>query len=386
MNKRKGIVSIAVVIFVIILICMMWLKTNIQILYDGNEVKSDYQETLEYQQGMDLQQISQSVIDKLQIKKNGEDITDQVHLLDTELPVLSLGEYTLHFGIDNDTIFTYDIKVVDTTPPVITGTQSYVVKTNAAFTKENLDLEVYDAYDMNVLDSLQLSNVDSSKEGLQEAVATITDQSGNISQLSIEIHFRSDADKAAKGKQTFIQKDLSDYSVLLNSTHALPDGWEPADLTLIQHDGESNQYLRKTAASAWDELYAAAKKEGIHINVVSSFRTQSYQENLFNSYLATDPDAASYSAFPRTSEHELGLALDISYDYELHDDLQTSTLGKWMEENSYRYGWIVRYPQGKENITQYIYEPWHYRYVGIDLATYLHKNNFTLEEYYANRS
>ncbi len=226
MNKRKGIVSIAVVIFVIILICMMWLKTNIQILYDGNEVKSDYQETLEYQQGMDLQQISQSVIDKLQIKKNGEDITDQVHLLDTELPVLSLGEYTLHFGIDNDTIFTYDIKVVDTTPPVITGTQSYVVKTNAAFTKENLDLEVYDAYDMNVLDSLQLSNVDSSKEGLQEAVATITDQSGNISQLSIEIHFRSDADKAAKGKQTFIQKNLSDYSVLLNSTHALPDGWE----------------------------------------------------------------------------------------------------------------------------------------------------------------
>lgn len=121
------------------------------------------------------------------------------------------------------------------------------------------------------------------------------------------------------------------------------------------------------------------------INVVSSFRTEEYQRTLFEGYLAVDPDAASYSAYPRTSEHELGLTVDISYDAQLHDDLQNSSLGEWLAENGWRYGWIVRYPQGKEELTGYIYEPWHYRYVGTALAAELHEQDLCLEEYYAQR-
>ena len=109
--------------------------------------------------------------------------------------------------------------------------------------------------------------------------------------------------------------------------------------------------------------------------MVSSFRTEEYQRTLFEGYLAVDPDAASYSAYPRTSEHELGLTADISYDAQLHDDLQQSQLG-----------WIVRYPEGKQELTGYIYEPWHYRYVGRTLAAQLHEQDLCLEEYYAQRT
>ena len=87
-----------------------------------------------------------------------------------------------------------------------------------------------------------------------------------------------------------------------------------------------------------------------------------------------------FCAFPGTSEHELGLAVDISLssDYKTDDLLFTS---KWLEKNSWKYGFILRYPKGKENITGIIYEPWHYRYVGIDAATVIYEKNITLEEF-----
>lgn len=188
-----------------------------------------------------------------------------------------------------------------------------------------------------------------------------------------------------KGKLKFVHKNMDDLTLLLNAEHVLPKGWEPDDLQQISSGTGASQYLRKEAAAAWDDLFEAASKDGIAMYVVSSFRSEDYQESLYNSYLAVDPNAATYSAFPRSSEHELGLAVDISYDYELHEDLLESELGRWMEENSYRYGWVVRYPEGKENITKYIYEPWHYRYVGKELASYLHQNDLTLEEYYSKR-
>ncbi len=386
MRTSKIILCLSIpVLFLIIALYMFLSGSSIHIQYQGKDIQSQYEETMEYTQGMTLQALSDEFIKDVYIEKDGQDIRDHLRWMNTSNEVIKLGDYTFDYGDGDQVYLHYKVTIVDTSAPTLSGTKSYTTSIDSSFTKENLQIEVYDAYDMDVLSSLTLSSVDTSKAGIQEAVATITDKSGNQANMQIEVDVKESVDACEKGKQIFVHQNNEDLTLLLNTTHYLKDGWEPNDLQLIDHDAATQQYLRKEAAQAWNQLYAAAKEDGISIMVVSSFRTQAYQEMLFNSYLAVDPNAASYSARPRSSEHESGLALDISYDYELHDDLQTSELGQWMKENGYLYGWIVRYPQGKEEITQYIYEPWHYRYVGKDLAFYLHEHQLSLEEYYADR-
>ena len=359
--------------------------SNVQIEYQGQQIRDQYRETIEYRQGLVLQEISDQFLSQLKVTKDDQDITADIELLTNMNEPVNLGTYTFDYGIDDEMYVRYVVKIVDTTAPVIDGTKSYVAQIGKPFTKENLQLTVYDAYDMDLLSTISLSDIDTSKAGIKKGIVKIHDQSGNESTMEIEIEVLDKTVNNEQGEQLFLQKDTEDLTLLLNPSHVLPDGWEPDDLQMINHDANTAHYLRKEAADAWEQLYAAAKQDGIAVNVVSSFRTQAYQEMLFNSYLEIDPDAASYSARPRSSEHELGLALDLSYDDQLHDDLQTSVLGQWMEKHAYQYGWIVRYPEGKEDITQYIYEPWHYRYVGVPLAHYLHEQNLSLEEYYSNR-
>lgn len=362
-------------------------KTSLSFMIDGNAIGDHYEETIEYTQGMMLAELNDQFLQKLQVVRENEDVSNQVQLVSQKDSLLRLGTYELQYTWKDseNIVLTYVVHVVDTTAPMIDGTKVYSVQTGSDFTVENLDIEVFDNYDMDVLDSVQLSEVDTNREGVQKAVVTVEDSSKNKNSMEIEVNVNDDAAPAQRGELKFVHQNMDDLTLLLNAEHVLPEGWEPADLQQISSGTGASQYLRKEAAATWDDLFEAASKDGIAMYVVSSFRSEDYQESLYNSYLAVDPNAATYSAFPRSSEHELGLAVDISYDYELHEDLQESELGRWMEENSYRYGWVVRYPEGKESITKYIYEPWHYRYVGKELASYLHQNDLTLEEYYSKR-
>ncbi len=175
-----------------------------------------------------------------------------------------------------------------------------------------------------------------------------------------------------------IVNDPEDLTVCINKLNFLPDGWSPSDLVTV----EGSFQLRSEAAEAYTTMVAAANADGIEVILVSAYRTQSYQTGLYNNYYAKDPEnAPTYSAYPRSSEHELGLAVDVSYDYSLHSDLDDYPLGIWMIEHAYEYGWIMSYPEDKTDITGYIFEPWHWRYVGVELATYLWGNDLTLEEY-----
>lgn len=177
--------------------------------------------------------------------------------------------------------------------------------------------------------------------------------------------------------------DPNNVTCLINKENKILDTWAPQDLVVINNDLDGKYYLRKEAADSWNTMKESALNDGIEMHVISAYRTKSYQEQLYNKYLATDPDNAPYySAAPRSSEHELGLAIDVSYDVYLHHDLQESTVGKWMAKNAYKYGWIMRYPDNKTDITGYIFESWHYRYVGVTLATLLQEQGLTLEEYY----
>lgn len=174
--------------------------------------------------------------------------------------------------------------------------------------------------------------------------------------------------------------------VLVNKYHAIPDGWEPSDLVQITSNNGRDMYLRSEAAAAWEQLNINAKALGIEIYVVSSFRTASYQEGLFDNYYAIDgANAFLYSALPRRSEHELGLAIDVSNDDQLHEDLLNHAVGQFMNDEGYKYGFILRYPENKMNITGYGFEAWHYRYVGVELATKLKNRGIVLEEYYEEK-
>lgn len=170
------------------------------------------------------------------------------------------------------------------------------------------------------------------------------------------------------------------YTVLLNKFRALPEDYAPNDLTSLSIN--PNMKLRKSAALAYEELQSAALLDNVKIIPFSAYRTKNYQNSLYTNYVNRDgkKEADTYSARPRHSEHELGLAIDIRSN-TLLDNL-TKDDYKWIQNNAHKYGFIIRYPKGTTPITGYIEEPWHLRYLGIDAANDVHEKNITFDEYY----
>lgn len=182
----------------------------------------------------------------------------------------------------------------------------------------------------------------------------------------------------------------SEYLVLVNKTHGLGKDYEPGDLKKVKYAVSSReaqyQKLRKTAASAFNSLAKAAKKQGHTIKLTSGFRPYAYQKSLYETYVNKDGKytAEQYSAKPGYSEHQSGLCADVSspsVDYNLEQAYGSTKEGKWLAKNAHKYGFIIRYPKDKENITGYEYEPWHIRYVGEDAAKEIYEQKVTLEEY-----
>ena len=174
--------------------------------------------------------------------------------------------------------------------------------------------------------------------------------------------------------------DMGDgYLIICNKYHKLKDNYVP---DLVSLDGYGGGQLERTAAKYFKEMVDAAKKEGIRIYNVSAYRSYNTQKDLYNGYVSRNgkSNADTFSARPGTSEHQTGLATDVNY---VSNSFENTNAFKWLEKNSYKYGFILRYPKGKTNITGYIYEPWHYRYVGSDIAKIIYEKNITYEEYYA---
>ncbi len=170
---------------------------------------------------------------------------------------------------------------------------------------------------------------------------------------------------------------------LINKYNWLPDGYVPDDLVEIKSNTGYQEYLRKEAAEAYEKLIKDAEAEGIKFVVFSAYRSYDLQNELYtNAYNRSPEDAIRSVAYPGSSEHSSGLAMDISYNEDFPDDFYSTEQGKFLENNAHKYGFILRYPEGKEEITNYKYESWHYRYVGVDMATEIKNRGITLEEYY----
>ena len=134
-------------------------------------------------------------------------------------------------------------------------------------------------------------------------------------------------------------------------------------------------------------MFSDAKKKGIHLTAVSGFRSSSYQSNLYYNSLRKNGAAYTnkYFAKPNHSEHQTGMAIDISaksVGYDLVERFKNTKEGKWLAKNAHKYGFILRYKEGREKDAGFAFEPWHFRYVGEDVASYIYKNNLILEDLY----
>jgi LAS superfamily LD-carboxypeptidase LdcB len=170
-------------------------------------------------------------------------------------------------------------------------------------------------------------------------------------------------------------------SILVNKYHALPSTYVPTDLT--QASGCGQPILAKAAADAYDQLCLAVKAQGLKLGSSSAFRTYARQKELYDYYISidglevTDRDTAR----PGHSEHQTGLAVDFNAGDGYYGFFIKSDTYAWVRVNSWRYGFILRFPEDKTDITGYIFEPWHYRYVGVETATLLHNLGITYDEY-----
>ena len=175
-----------------------------------------------------------------------------------------------------------------------------------------------------------------------------------------------------------------DGHLIVNKTYSLPDDYKPSNPNQSITTDKCNNCIEKQVMDAFKLMQSDAKAQfGLNIYISSGYRSYSYQERLYNNYSAVDgiEGADTYSARAGHSEHQTGLCFDLN---EIADSFANTDEGKWVNDNAHLYGFIIRYPKGKESITGYQYESWHLRYVGEELATKLYNNGnwITIEEYY----
>lgn len=207
-------------------------------------------------------------------------------------------------------------------------------------------------------------------------------------------------DEVEEGENT-VSIDMEDdllnpdsVKVLVNKQYALPEDYAPEDLVTVEVptvlENPEIRQLREVASDALTEMFAAAEEEGIILHARSGYRSYQTQVQLFNSYVENHGEEAAnrYSARPGESEHQTGLAMDVtseSANYQLSEEFGSTPEGIWVEENAHEFGFVIRYPEGTEDITGYQYEPWHLRYFGEELALDIYESGLTYEEYLIER-
>lgn len=199
--------------------------------------------------------------------------------------------------------------------------------------------------------------------GVTQGVAniTVTNAASGINSTIKVVVKKVSGDGTQVTQPTYIQGIL-----IANKSFALPANYAPG--------------VQQEATDGFETMRKAAQAEGISLWIRSGYRSYDYQKQLYNNYVARDGKAAAdtYSARPGNSEHQTGLAFDLN---SLETSFGETAEGKWLAANAHKYGFIIRYPKGKQNITGYIYEPWHVRYLGVDVATKVYNSGLCLEEY-----
>lgn len=273
-----------------------------------------------------------------------------------------IGSYIINYKITHlktTKVAKRKVTVIDTTPPEITLTgETIEIYQNEDYKEPGFSAT--DNYDKDITSKVKINNnIDKTKTGEYIITYSVKDSSKNKTEVTRKVIVKERI-KTENGL-TYINGIL-----IVNKKYSLPANYNPG--------------VDKTADDALKQLQQKASSEGFSIPLLSGFRSYSRQQTLYNNYVARDGQklADTYSARPGHSEHQTGLAFDVG---KLDNNYGETAAGKWLKDNAHKYGFIIRYLKGKEDITGYQYEPWHIRYVGVDHATKIHEQGITLEEY-----
>lgn len=180
-------------------------------------------------------------------------------------------------------------------------------------------------------------------------------------------------------------KNLNTFYTLVNKYNYLKEEFVPNNLVeMTTPYSKEGIYLVEEARDNFYKLVDKAKEEGLTIRAISAYRGYTYQKRLYDKYVEADGvnKADTYSARPGYSDHQTGLVVDVDNTISSFENFTNTKEYQWMLDNSYKYGFILRYPSGKESITGYQFESWHYRYVGLKLAKKIKASNLTFDEYF----
>lgn len=191
---------------------------------------------------------------------------------------------------------------------------------------------------------------------------------------------------AVSSEKSSSAAETNPYLILVNKTTPIDKDYVPASLRVLNVDSTREIQMVDTAAAAMEKLFAAAHADNVILTAVSGYRDYATQEEVHTDEINAngEKEANEISAEAGKSEHQTGLVVDVStagLDYDLTTELGSTAEGKWIAAHAAEYGFIIRYPEGKESTTGFSYEPWHLRYVGVEAATEINKKDITLEQY-----
>lgn len=176
--------------------------------------------------------------------------------------------------------------------------------------------------------------------------------------------------------------NLNDFYIVINKHNKVPDTYKPSNLVVMNSSNALRTTVQDIVEKPLNEFFAAAREAGSNLYQSTSYRSFSWQNDLYTSYVSKDgkEKADTYSARPGCSEHHTGLAVDL-YNADIKNTRLTKDDEEWIAENAYKYGFIVRYTESNKHITRYMAEPWHIRYVGNEAAKIIYEQNLSFEEY-----
>lgn len=380
--KKKKIIIISIIIIILII-------SSILIFLNYQEMEVTIKEKIEVPLNSKL-----TNLDNITNLKNGQIITDE-KTIDTS----KIGEQKINISIKNKLgkvkEYHYIVNVYDDEKPSIIFSKELTIEEGQNIdllkdvkvednSQEKITPSVEGNYDINEPGKYQLYYVakdSSDNEAKEEFTLIVKEKKKESSQNdSLSNPQETKTFTTSKGFKGVIKDGITyiDGYLIVNKTYSLPSSY-----------GTS---LTSTTKNAFNKMQAAAKLDGINIYIASGFRSYRTQNRLYNNYVARDGKAKAdtYSARPGHSEHQSGLAFDIcSHDLDgqdacINSNFDNTDQAKWLAQNAYKYGFILRYPKGKTNETGYKYESWHFRYVGTDLSTKLYNNGdwLTMENYF----
>ena len=240
--------------------------------------------------------------------------------------------------------------------------------------------------EVEMLEELEVEHIETVQEEIEPEILIEAQHQDNI-----PVRTLIQVGEAIREERGVLNLDITTSTFLINKEYPISKEYVPTLVEpAVNHrspSGSHKRCMRPEAAKALEEMFAAAKKEGHELWVKTAYRSYKDQYNTYTWTLKNvgEEETIYYHAIPGTSEHQTGLAVDIvceASEYKNEPGFESTKEYIWLKENCYKYGFTLRYLEGKEAITGYLYEPWHYRYVGVELATYLMKHSLTLEEYY----